>query len=125
MEYSITNKRDKENTSEKCPRCLFVGRSFLILSEVLWACLDCGTTFVPKKVRTELRNMIHKKADEIKKEANSQAEELKKTETLLEESPFPCEICGKPFQRELYRINHMKSHIPKVEKMEVMNAYTG
>ena len=54
MDYKLTKLDD----GSKCPKCLFIGRNFLIINETLSACCDCGCVFISKGKRVEIRRGI-------------------------------------------------------------------
>ena len=49
----IASRFDYKYKSEKCPKCSMISQNFLILDDsgALFACLLCGTAFVPKFIR--------------------------------------------------------------------------
>ena len=83
MSYRMITRMEKENAGEKCPNCKFIGRSFLVVGDDLWACMDCGCVFVPKRKRLEIREKI----------AEEQKEKKDIVEKAQEEASLKCE-CG-------------------------------
>lgn len=79
----MITRMDKDNAGEKCPYCKFIGRNYLGINDDLWACMDCGCVFVPKKKRIEIREKI----------AEEQKEKKDIVEKAKEEASLTCE-CG-------------------------------
>lgn len=63
MGYELRKAMD----GSKCPKCSYIGRNFLILSDVLMGCVDCGCVFVGKGEREEIRKGIVE-GQKVKKE---------------------------------------------------------
>lgn len=51
----MITRMDPENAGEKCPKCLFIGRTFCAVDNDTWACMDCGCHFMPKARRQEVK----------------------------------------------------------------------
>lgn len=115
-EYRLTSRSDKETNTEKCPRCLFMGKSFLILSEDVWVCLDCGCHFTSRKrrnfLRDELRNGNLPVDDNVRKIA--EAIPMGENESALNPLPvvtdFGCSECGFQAKSKLGLTAHKRSH---------------
>ena len=61
MNYNLMKVED----GSKCPKCLFIGRTFLIINDVLSACMDCGCVFVLKGKRLEIRQEIQERMNRV------------------------------------------------------------
>jgi ribosomal protein L37AE/L43A len=94
--FRVATKLLKETEGEKCPKCLNTWQNFMIVTEDLWACYDCGTVFVPKRIKVEesagLKEQILKQHEEFKAKQKEETEEKAKAE----EFKCPqCEFIGK------------------------------
>ncbi len=89
MGYRMVTRNDVENEGEKCPNCKFLGRTFLDISGVTWACMDCGCAFVPKRKRLEVRQEIAGRKTVILDEKISEKPKMEKVDIVNENGMPP------------------------------------
>ena len=87
-------RSDVENAGEKCPQCRFIGRSFLEVSDVFWACMDCGCVFMPKRRRLVIRGEIAEEKKVIKEDIPIEA----KGEEIIDKLVLKCGHPGCDFE---------------------------
>jgi len=80
----------------KCPKCSYIGRVFLGVSENFLVCLDCGCVFIGKGRRDELKKLVKDKASEIK------------VEPLV--GSFKCDECDFIAKTEYGLVVHKRKH---------------
>ena len=104
MDYKLMKVED----GSKCPKCLFIGRTFLIIDNVLTACMDCGCVFVLKSRRLGIRQEIAEKqrAEGDKIESNACLSLV--VEEVIEEKR--CDACGFVAKTEIGLKVHKAKH---------------
>lgn len=127
--FAILNRR--EAGTERCPRCSRVNVDFMDLGDGVLGCFDCGTVFIRKTRRIEIRKrggvpgpFMKPPLGEIKIDPPVTVLEvpiiLKETLKVLPlEVPFEtaappvvytCGTCGKELKTRLALAGHMRSH---------------
>lgn len=90
----MDSKLTKVDDGSKCPKCSFIGRSFLAVSDVFFACMDCGCVFVPKSKRVEIRREIQNKRDFAQRVVDKVRETFKEeSEIEVAVNPLKCDKC--------------------------------
>ena len=94
MKHKAASRFDPKYELNKCPQCKVIRRNFILVSDGMLGCSDCGCVFIAKRVREDFK--LHLK--EIL-EAQDQAI-----------TGFKCEVCGKVCKSKLGLGSHMRSH---------------
>ena len=119
----IATKFDAQTQGERCPRCNIIFKDFLDIGymlglgkNMLWACIDsggfpgCGTVFVPKKTRQEIKEnlkiLVARQMSENDKPGEPEGYEAPKSPKYI------CSLCsdwpGSDYKVAYYQ--HMKKH---------------
>jgi len=113
-QFKVASRMLKETDGEKCPKCNMIFSDFMELDEFVWACYQCGTVFVPKKVRKE--EILGKKEQILK-----QAKEIKEAEEAEKLTPLTCPECGFVAKTEQGLKVHIKKHKKTASHQKAVN----
>ena len=97
--YGVLSRRNVGR--DKCPKCSTLNVDFVDLGNGLLGCFDCGSVFVTKVARVQVRVM------EREAKVVPVPEEPEVAKFL---DGFTCPTCGKVVKSKLALAGHMRSH---------------